>query len=129
MEIVGHPPELTGLLCEAFICEGFVHEGKLVEDASTVHLRFAGIWHRLILDCGAILWRRSVEAPAPWTIDELDYDYPHTDVGEIAGVVGRRLEHYRMQSTPSCTEVIFSFENGRTVIINNVNDRSTWRIV
>jgi len=128
MEIVGTPPNLVGLACEAFICEGFVHKGEVVANANVVYLRFAGIWHKLVLDCGVIIWRRLTEDPAPSAIDHLGYQYPHADIGALAGVIGYPLKDYRMQSNSITAQVAFSFENGRTIIINNANDRSTWRI-
>jgi hypothetical protein len=128
MEIIGNPPKLAGLLCGAFICEGFVHKGKPVADANVVYLCFADIWHKLVLDCGVIIWRRPTEAPTPWSIDDLGYAYLHADVATLAGVVGRRLDDYQMQSDSVTAEVTFCFENGRAIIISNVNDQSTWRI-
>jgi len=128
MEIVGNPPNLAGLLCEAFICEGFIHKAELVADANIVYLCFAGIWHKLVLDHGVIIWRRLTEAPIPEAINDVAFQYPEADVGALAGVVGHRLEDYRMQSNTVTAEVAFSFENGRAIIINNANDRSTWRI-
>ena len=52
MEIVGHAPELDGLLCEAFICEGFVSKGVLHANANVVYLCFANVWHKLVIDGG-----------------------------------------------------------------------------
>lgn len=99
-----------------------------MEDANIVYLCFAGTWHKLVLDYGVIIWRRLTEAPRPEAIDDLGYQYPRVDVGALAGVIGHRLEDYQMQSNTVTAEVAFSFENGRAIIINNANDRSTWRI-
>jgi len=128
MEIVGSPPELAGLQCEALICEAFIHKGGLRATANTVHLCFAGIWYRLIIDCGVIFWRQSMGAPKPWAIDDLGFQYPHADVGKVAGVIGRRLRHYRMDSTLSGVAVTFSFDNGREIVIDNADDQTTFRI-
>ena len=128
MEVVGKPPKLTGLICEAFICESFVHKGQLAANANLVYLCFADIWHKLVLDYGVIIWRRPAEAPTPKAIDDLGYQSAHADIGALAGVIGHRLEDYRMQSDSITAEVVFSFENGRAIIIQNANDRSTWRI-
>ena len=57
-ENVGHPPELAGLLCDAFFCEGFANQDKLIANANVVHMRFAGTWHKLVIDCGVIIWRQ-----------------------------------------------------------------------
>src|SRR3954451_8834895 len=108
MEIVGNPPKLAGLLGEAFICEGFVHKAELVADANIIYLRFAEIWHKLVLDHGVIIWRGLTEAPRPDEIDDLGFQYPHVDVGSLAGVIGYRLEDYRMQCNTVTAEVVFS---------------------
>jgi hypothetical protein len=74
LEIVGDPPGLDGLLREAFICEGFVYKGEVVVTANTVHLCFAGTWHRLNIDAGVIIWRQSAKAPAPWAVPEQGWE-------------------------------------------------------
>jgi hypothetical protein len=128
MEIVGLAPELAGLSCEAFICEGFVHKGKLVANANVVYLCFAGAWHKLVIDCGVIIWRPSPGEPSPSTIASEGWEYPHVDVGAIAGVVGHRLKEYRMQTAAAGGKVAFVFDNDRTITIDNENDRSSFRI-
>jgi hypothetical protein len=128
MEIVGRAPELAGLLCEAFICEGFAHNGKLVANANVVRVCFAGVWHKLIIDCGVIIWRPSEGQPNPWSVASEGWEYPHVDVGAIAGIVGHRLEDYRMATTATGSQVVFLFDNGRTITINNENDLSAFQI-
>lgn len=127
-ENVGHPPELAGLLCDAFICEGFANQDKLIANANVVHMRFAGTWHKLVIDCGVIIWRQPPEPPKPWAVEERGWQYPHADIGGMAGVIGHRLAHYRMETTPSGAKVTFSFGNGRTIVIDNEDDQSTFRI-
>lgn len=128
MEIIGRPPELAGLICQAFICDGFVYEDKLESNANVVHLRFADTWHKLVIDCGVIIWRLSLEPPQPWAIEEQGWRYPHANVGGMAGAIGHHLEHYRMESTPSGAKVMFSFDNGKTIVISNQDDLSTFTI-
>ncbi|HLZ66200.1 MAG TPA: hypothetical protein VKQ29_08205 [Aliidongia sp.] len=128
MEIVGSPPVLAGLRCEALICEGFICQGELVASANVVHLCFAGSWHKLVIDCGAIIWRQSDSIPAPWAVESEGWNYPHADVGGTAGVIGHRLQCYEMATTPNGGQVAFLFDNGRTIFIHNENDRSTFRI-
>lgn len=128
MEIVGHAPELDGLLCEAFICEGFVNKGVLIANANVVYLCFASVWHKLVIDCGVIIWRPWEGQPSPESIASMGWDYPHVDVGAIAGIIGHRLEFYKMETTSAAGQVTFLFDNGRTITINNENDRSTYRI-
>lgn len=128
MEVIGQPPELTGLLCEAFICEGFVSKGKLIANASVVYLRFAGTWHKLIIDGGVIFWRPCPGGPSPWAIASEGWEYPHIDVGAVAGIVGHRLREYRMETVVAGGSVIFYFDNSRTITIDNDNDASSFRI-
>jgi hypothetical protein len=128
MEIIGHAPELAGLLCEAFICEGFVHKGEPIANANAVYLCFAGAWHSLVIDCGVIIWRPAAGQPSPSMIESEGWEYPHVDVGAISGGVGLRLKEYRMATTAAAGKVTFLFENGRAIVIDNEDDRSTCRI-
>ncbi|RXH21292.1 MULTISPECIES: hypothetical protein [Bradyrhizobium] len=128
MEIVGRAPELTGLLWDAFICEGFAHNGQLVANANVVHACFAGVWHKLVYDCGVIIWRPSENQPHPWSVASEGWECPHVDVGAIAGVVGHRLDDYRMVTTATGSQVVFLFDDGRTITINNENDLSAFQI-
>ena len=126
MELIGQAPELAGLLCEAFICEGFVSEGRLLANANVVYLRFEGVWHKLVIDCGVIFWRPLPAEPSPWTME--GWEYPHIDVGSVADVVGQRLRGYTMETVPAGASVTFQFENGRTITIDNDNDASSFQI-
>jgi hypothetical protein len=128
MELIGQAPELTGLLCEAFICEGFVFKGKPLDNAGVVYLRFDGVWHRLVIDCGVIFWRPFSDQPSPWDIASEGWEYPHVAVGAVASVVGHRLREYRMETFSAGGSVIFYFDNDRTVTIHNENDASNFRI-
>lgn len=128
MEQVGQAPELAGLVCEAFICEGFVSKSKLMANANVVYLRFDGTWHKLIIDCGVILWWPVRGEPSPWAIASEGWEYPHVNVGILADVVGHRLSDYRMETVVEGGRVIFYFDNDRTITINNENDASSFRI-
>src|ERR1051326_2310044 len=88
MEIMGHPPELTSLLCQGFICEGFAYQDKPVANANVVHLLFADTWDKIVMRCGVVIWRQSSKAPEPWSIEEKGWRYPNVNVGEMAGVIG-----------------------------------------
>ena len=128
LEIIGQPPEFAGLRCDAFICEGFAHNGMLIANANVVHVCFAGVWHKLILDCGVIIWRQSEGPPNPWSIASEGWEYPHVDVGAISGVTGLRLRDYRMETTAAGGKVVFLFESGRTITIIDENDQSNFRV-
>jgi hypothetical protein len=128
MEIVGQPPVLAGLPCNAFVCEGFTHNGALQANANVVYVCFAGVWHKLILDCGVIIWRQSEGPPNPWSVASEGWEYPHVDVGATAGVIGLRLRDYRMETRAAGSKVVFLFESERTITIIDENDLSTFRI-
>lgn len=128
LEIVGQPPKLVGLKCEAFICERFVYKGRVLSNANIVHLCFGGDWHKLILDSGVAIWRRSEGSPKPWSIPNEGFEYPHHDVGDAANVIGEYLKQYDMAATTSGCRVVFSFSNGKIVAINSMHDRSDYQI-
>ena len=131
MEIVGRVPKLTGLLCEAFICQGYVYRGQPIGNANVVYVCFGGVWHKLVIDCGVIIWRRWEGLPNPWSDASEDWECPHVDVGAEAGVVGHYLEDLRMLATADVaarSHVMFLFDNGRRITINNENDRSAFQI-
>ncbi len=127
--MIGHPPELAGLVCEALICQGFVSDDEVVTTAGVVFLRFRDVWHRLNIDAGVIFWKVQDQTPEPWNVMEEGWAYPHVDVGAAAGVIGLRLDHYEMTATDRGARVAFSFDHGREVIIDNVDDRSDYQIV
>jgi hypothetical protein len=56
------------------------------------------------------------------------WEYPHVDVGAIAGVIGQRLKDFRMATNATGGQAMFLFDNGRTITINNENDLSTFQI-
>jgi hypothetical protein len=58
----------------------------------------------------------------------MGWAYPHVNVGAIAGVIGHRLEFYRMATTTAAGQVIFLFDNGCKITINNENDFSTYQV-
>jgi hypothetical protein len=127
--VIGQPPELAGSICEALVCESFVSNGEVVATANVVFLRFRGIWHRLCIDGGVIFWKMQDQTPAPWSVMDEGWTYPHVDVGSAAGVIGRRLDHYEMTANERGAQVELVFDHGRGIIIDNVDDRSDYRIV
>jgi hypothetical protein len=100
----------------------------LEENANVVHVCFAGAWHKLILDCGVIIWRQAKSQPNPWSVASEGWEYPHVDVGAMAGVIGVRLKDYRMETMAVGSKVVFLFESDRTITIIDENDRSNFRI-
>jgi hypothetical protein len=128
MPIIGQPPELAGLKYTGLLCQASVCDGQLIEGANTVHLKFEDTWHRLNIDCGMIFWKQSNKAPGSWASKEAGWEYPLVDVGGPAGVIGELLGHYEMSTTSTGGCVVFVFVNGRRIIIDNVDDRSSYRL-
>lgn len=129
LEINGIAPVLAGSVCSAFICEAFVYDGNTDSSANVSYLCFDGRWHRLYFDCGIVFWRADNGVHKPWSVPEKLWDYPHTDVGQLANVVGRRLHSYCMQPTDKGSKVEFMFEGEVNIILEDENDRSHYRIV
>ncbi|HEX4506987.1 MAG TPA: hypothetical protein VH722_14755 [Alphaproteobacteria bacterium] len=126
--MIGEVPDILGKPCEGLICEAFDYNGTRVDDANVVHLRFSGIWHRLIIDSGVIFWRISEKTPAPWQVEAEGWSYPHTDIGVAFGLVGQRLAKLDMNTSNLAGEVRFVFEDGRALIIEGQEDGSNYRI-
>ncbi|MEM1115133.1 MAG: hypothetical protein AAF845_12445 [Bacteroidota bacterium] len=128
VEVNGLPPDLRGQTCEAFLCEQYWCDGALEAPANVSYLRFDGRWHRLYFDCGIVFWREHEGTPESWTVPNEGWDYPVVDVGVEAEVVGFHLAEYRMEPTPGGSRVVFAFENGRNVVLENDADRTGYAI-
>lgn len=127
-QLNGDPPNFAGRVCEAFLCESFVYDGKLEASANVTHLRFAGAWYRLYFEPGLVFWRVSSSDPMAWAVPEEGWSYPHTNVAELAGLIGEVLEAYEMEAGDSNARVTFRFRNGRQVVIEYEDDRGNFRI-
>ncbi|WP_342241957.1 hypothetical protein [Inquilinus sp. OTU3971] len=129
LEINGKPPDLAGLTCDGLIRQSYVHKGELDVPAHAIYLLFAGIWHRLYFDYGIIFWRTQQERPEAWSVEEEGWGYPHSDLGAEAGVTGVRLDGYEMEPMPYGSKVIFRFANGRRIVVEDVNDRTSYEVI
>ena len=128
LETNGAPPDIAGKICEGFICEGFECDGQPVASANVTYLKFDELWYRLCFEFRLIFWRPFNEEPKPWAVAEKSWVYPHTDIGAIAGVVGQKLVSYEMHPTPDGSKVVFSFENGLSIEIEDRNDSTSYVI-
>jgi hypothetical protein len=120
------PPELIGQLGEGFLCEGFVCAGEPHGTANVTFLKFGGIWHRLYFDFPVVFWRTQEEEPKPWEIADEGFVYPHTDVGREAGVLGQALTASEIRATHQRIQVLFCFQNGHQVILEDINDTASY---
>ncbi|MBU6957207.1 hypothetical protein KRR23_05570 [Pseudomonas sp. CVAP len=129
LEINGAPPDLTGLVCDSFICESFACDGKVIAPANVSHISFGGRLHRAYFDCGIIFWRSSSTPPEPWIDPEEGWNYPHIDVGALAGVVGVALSEYVMAPTATGSTIAFHFTNGVQIKLEDVNDETHFSVL
>ncbi|PFH10097.1 hypothetical protein BCF11_2506 [Collimonas sp. PA-H2] len=128
LEINGIPPKLAGKICEGLICEQFICSGESVASANVTYLRFDGIWYRLYFEFQLVFWRVFDGEPKPWEVAEKTWAYPHTNVGEMFGILGQRLLSYEMLLTPKGSKVIFIFANNQSVLIEDADDCSSFRV-
>jgi hypothetical protein len=129
LEVMGTPPVLSGRVCEGFICEGYEFDGTLVATANVTYMKFGGVWYRLYFEPKIIFWRELTEEPKPWKVEEEAWNYPHTDVGQLANIQGKKLESYDMSATFDGSKVLFRFENGKQVIIEDKNEVASYAVI
>lgn len=128
LEINGYPPKLAGKICEGFICEQLICSGQPAASADVTYLKFDGIWYRLYFEFQLVFWRVFDGEPKPREIAEESWAYPHANVGEMFGILGQRLLSFEMQPTPRGSKVIFSFANNQSVLIEDADDCSSFRV-
>ena len=124
----GTPPIISGSVCEGFICEGFFYKDEPEASASVTYVKFDGVWYRLYFEYQLIFWRTFKSEPLPLEITEESFRYPHTNVGEMARVVGQKLLIYEMLPTPEGSKVIFNFSDGSRIVIEDKNDSASYII-
>lgn len=129
LEVNGTPPDMVGRVCEGLICEGYIYEGESVASANVTYLNFGGAWFRLYFEVRLVFWRSFDEEPMPWEVEAESWDYPHTDVGALAGIVGQPLESFEMLPTVEGSKVVFRFGNGRRVEIEDKSDVASYAVI
>lgn len=126
-EFNGKPPAIEGRICEGFICQGYEFKGELIATANVTYLKFGGIWHSLSFDPGTVHWRIWPTQPEPWAVDEEGWNYPQVDVG-ASGLIGVELKSYKTLSRERGAGVLFEFENGREVLIESIDDITSYQV-
>ena len=124
----GMQPALVGKPCQGFICEAYRHEGMMVCSANVTFIKVADVWHRLSIDIPAIFWRECRDEPRPWAVEEDSFDYPHVDVGAIAGVIGRTLTSCDTVPRGDGVSVVFGFSNGCKIEIASRQDTTSYEV-
>jgi hypothetical protein len=126
LAIHGTEPVLVGKKLDALLCEAFVCRGAPHASANVVFLSVEGTWWRLALDAGTIHWRTQEAMPEPWSVPESGWIYPHTNVGNDAGLLGHRVEYVRSSTEGATARVEFGFSHGKRFIVSNMSDSTSY---
>ena len=122
LEVNGTEPEIVGRVCEGLVAIEYSHEGKLVEPANVVFLRFADQWHRLYFDYATVFWRQDADGPQGFVAEEIDATFRPVDLGPLFGVQGAVLDEVAYLPLPDGAAVHLRFNNGRLVRFECTND-------
>lgn len=126
VEIIGRPPQLEGTVCQALLCEQYWHGGELVTPANVIWVSAGAAWHRLTFDLGIVFWRSESEAPRDYEMPGLKAEARLDDLGARLGLAGSRILSCSTRPIARGSEVVFTFEGGRTVAFRNVDDMTTY---
>ena len=126
LAVNGAPPLLAQQVCHELLFEQYWHAGELVAPANVGYFLFGDIWHRLTFDHGIIFWRQQTERPRPYSMPELNAETRIDNAGERLGLAGQRLTSCVARLISDGSEVAFSFEGGRTLVLRNVGDQTSW---
>lgn len=120
---------IEGRICQGFVCKGYTYEGKVESTANVTYLKFDDQWYRLYFEPWLVFWRKSEEAPVAWAVDEKSWEYPVEDVGAIAGVIGTSLLKYEISATADGCKVIFTFESGKRIAIEDKKEVANYTVI
>jgi hypothetical protein len=126
LEVHGEWPRLRGQVCDALIADQYWHEGKLCEPANVVWLQVGPIWHRLVIDCGVVFWRRSDAGPAPYEMPELGAEVRLKDIGHETGLIGGLIDDVVGIAIPGGAEVRIALRSGPTLTFRNLDDHTVY---
>jgi hypothetical protein len=125
LEINGQPPALAGRVCDELLCRQYWYRGELYNPVAVLFLRSGNIWHRLYFDFGIIFWRADQSRPESFEVPEFEWSYRLVDIGIVLGLQGRQLHRYEMTSIKGGSQVEFFFVGDRSVVLKNVDDRTS----
>jgi hypothetical protein len=128
VETFGNPRNHIGQQVQAVLAEAFVCKDNLVSSANVLFFKLSGVWYRVAIDAGTVHWKMQVNAPAPWSVAEEGWSYPHTDLGRQYGIAGCVLSDVNVSSQGNSVRVEFSFSTGRRVVLFNGNDSSSYHV-
>ena len=129
LEVIGTQPDIVGKHCEEMIAVEYWHEGKLVDSANEVYLKFEGPWHHLCFDSGIIFWRDNVHAPQSFEAPEIDASYRAFDLAEVHGLRGAKLTSLEAEPLEAGSQVRFGVEGDKQITFRGMNnDVSTYSV-
>lgn len=126
--VKGKPPEIAGKKCEELICQQSWYNGKLVDEANAIYLKFEGQWHLLFLDCGVISWGKDDEGPMEVPTTEEGLSCPLVDLGRQFKIRGEVLEVYASSAIDGGCQVAFRFANDTELVFKNEGGINTFTI-
>ena len=119
---------MRGCVCQHLICEGYVCGSDPVTDANVVFICVADEWCRFSIDCGVVFWRQQQDAPAPWSVPEEQWTYPHRNVGREFRLEGNVLVGVEIGRNQGQTHIALQFVDGRTFRLIESHDRSRFAV-
>ena len=124
--VKGTPPDISGKECEELICQQSWYNGKLVDEANAIYLKFEGQWHMLFFDCSIISWGKEEEGPRAVETTEEGLSCPLVDLGRRFKIKGQLLESYSSSKTDGGCQVAFRFQNGTELVFKNEGSFNTF---
>jgi hypothetical protein len=128
VEVFGSPQDHIGQAVQAVVVEAFVYKGQLVSSANVLFLKLSGTWYRAAIDAGTFHWRIQGEAPAPWSVPEEGWSYPHKDLGQEFGLAASVLSSVNLSEQGNSVRAEFCFCNGRRLVLFNASDSSSYHV-
>jgi hypothetical protein len=126
LDINGDQPRLEGLVCEEVQAVQFWHAGQLEEPVNVAHLKFDESWFRLYFDHGIIFWRSGDGPQEDFDAPEIQAVYRLDDIGRRHDLIGLTLSAVDSHPTQRGSQVVLTFQGGRTVTFFDEDDRSDY---
>lgn len=127
-EVNGEQPEVAGLECEELKVLECWRDGVLVEPASLIFIRVAGIWHRLHYAHGVIVWRTVLGEPMSLSFPTTSRAFEIVDVAERHNLKGQIMAGLECGAEPRGSSVCLRFEAGGHVTVRCPDDVTTYEV-
>lgn len=124
--VKGRPPDIAGQKCQELICQQSWYNGKLVDEANAIYLKFQGQWHMLFFDCSIISWGKDEEGPMAVETTDEGLSCPLVDLGRRFKLKGEFLKSYASSVIDGGCQVAFRFKNGTDLVFKNEGGINTF---